>query len=284
MNLINGKLVAAHEKEQLKQKIETFKSTYPNVIPHLCVIVVGNNPASASYVRSKTKMCEELGMQSTTLHFEESELTEALLIQQIQELNQTPTVHGILVQLPLPKGYSEDRILKAIDPSKDVDGFHPVNSGLLFQGQSGLIPCTPSGIMKLISYYGLELTGKHAVVIGRSNIVGKPIAQLLLQANATVTMCHSKTTNLTQLTQVADLIIVAIGQPLFLTADMVKPGAIVIDVGINRLEDGRLVGDVDFESVQTKAAHLTPVPGGVGPMTIIELMNNTLLCAALQQH
>lgn len=284
MNLINGKLVAAREKEQLKQKIESFKKNYPEVTPHLCVIVVGNHPASATYVRSKAKMCEELGMKSTILPFEEENLTEDLLIQEIETLNQDPTIHGILVQLPLPKGYSEDRILKTIDPVKDVDGFHPTNSGLLFQGQPTLTPCTPSGIMKLLTHYQIELEGKHAVVIGRSNIVGKPIAQLLLQANATVTMCHSKTRNLTQLTQEADIVIVAIGKPLFLTADMIKPGATVIDVGINRLEDGRLVGDVDFECVQTRAEYLTPVPGGVGPMTIIELMNNTLTCAKLQQH
>lgn len=282
MNLINGKSVAAHEKERLKQAIEAFKVDHPTVIPHLCVIMVGNNPASSTYVQSKVKMCESLGMLSTVYHFETQETTEEALITLIETLNQDTSIHGILVQLPLPSNYSEQRVLKAIHPLKDVDGFHPMNSGLLLQGQQTLVPCTPSGIMKLLAYYQIELEGKHAVVIGRSQIVGKPIAQLLTQAHATVTLCHSKTKNLSQLTRLADLVIVAIGKPLFLTAEMIKPGATVIDVGINRTEQGTLVGDVDFESVQTRANFLTPVPGGVGPMTIIELMNNTLICAKLQ--
>lgn len=282
MNLINGKSVAAHEKERLKQAIEAFKVDHPTVIPHLCVIMVGNNPASSTYVQSKVKMCESLGMLSTVYHFETQETTEEALITLIETLNQDTSIHGILVQLPLPSDYSEQRVLKAIHPLKDVDGFHPMNSGLLLQGQQTLVPCTPSGIMKLLAYYQIELEGKHAVVIGRSQIVGKPIAQLLTQAHATVTLCHSKTKNLSQLTRLADLVIVAIGKPLFLTAEMIKPGATVIDVGINRTEQGTLVGDVDFESVQTRANFLTPVPGGVGPMTIIELMNNTLICAKLQ--
>ena len=282
MNLINGKSVAAHEKERLKQAIEAFKVDHPTVIPHLCVIMVGNNPASSTYVQSKVKMCESLGMLSTVYHFETQETTEEALITLIETLNQDTSIHGILVQLPLPSDYSEQRVLKAIHPLKDVDGFHPMNSGSLLQGQQTLVPCTPSGIMKLLAYYQIELEGKHAVVIGRSQIVGKPIAQLLTQAHATVTLCHSKTKNLSQLTRLADLVIVAIGKPLFLTAEMIKPGATVIDVGINRTEQGTLVGDVDFESVQTRANFLTPVPGGVGPMTIIELMNNTLICAKLQ--
>lgn len=282
MNLMDGKHVSALKKETLKEKIATFVETYQER-PHLCVIIIGENPASQTYVRSKVKMCEALGMNSTTLTFASDDIDEAGLIQTIEQLNQDPSIHGILVQLPLPKHIQEEKILNAIDPAKDVDGFHPLNSGLLFQGKPVLSPCTPSGIMTLLHHYNIPLEGKLAVVIGRSDIVGKPIAQLLLQANATVIMCHSRTKNLTTLTQQADLVIVAIGQPHFLKADMIKEGAVVIDVGINRLENGKLVGDVDFESVKEKAGYLTPVPGGVGPMTIIELMENTLICATQQK-
>ena len=282
MKLMDGKHVSALKKETLKEKIAMFVETYQER-PHLCVIIIGENPASQTYVRSKVKMCEALGMNSTTLTFASDDIDEAGLIQTIEQLNQDPSIHGILVQLPLPKHIQEEKILNAIDPAKDVDGFHPLNSGLLFQGKPVLSPCTPSGIMTLLHHYEIPLEGKLAVVIGRSDIVGKPIAQLLLQANATVIMCHSRTKNLTTLTQQADLVIVAIGQPHFLKADMIKEGAVVIDVGINRLENGKLVGDVDFESVKEKAGYLTPVPGGVGPMTIIELMENTLICATQQK-
>lgn len=282
MKLMDGKHVSALKKEVLKEKIATFVETYQER-PHLCVIIIGENPASQTYVRSKVKMCEALGMNSTTLTFASDDIDEAGLIQTIEQLNQDPSIHGILVQLPLPKHIQEEKILNAIDPAKDVDGFHPLNSGLLFQGKPVLNPCTPSGIMTLLHHYNIPLEGKLAVVIGRSDIVGKPIAQLLLQANATVIMCHSRTKNLTTLTQQADLVIVAIGQPHFLKADMIKEGAVVIDVGINRLENGKLVGDVDFDSVKEKADYLTPVPGGVGPMTIIELMENTLICATQQK-
>lgn len=282
MKLMDGKHVSALKKEVLKEKIATFVETYQER-PHLCVIIIGENPASQTYVRSKVKMCEALGMNSTTLTFASDDIDEAGLIQTIEQLNQDPSIHGILVQLPLPKHIQEEKILNAIDPAKDVDGFHPLNSGLLFQGKPVLSPCTPSGIMTLLHHYNIPLEGKLAVVIGRSDIVGKPIAQLLLQANATVIMCHSRTKNLTTLTQQADLVIVAIGQPHFLKADMIKEGAVVIDVGINRLENGKLVGDVDFDSVKEKADYLTPVPGGVGPMTIIELMENTLICATQQK-
>ena len=282
MKLMDGKHVSALKKEVLKEKIATFVETYQER-PHLCVIIIGENPASQTYVRSKVKMCEALGMNSTTLTFASDDIDEAGLIQTIEQLNQDPSIHGILVQLPLPKHIQEEKILNAIDPAKDVDGFHPLNSGLLFQGKPVLSPCTPSGIMTLLHHYNTPLEGKLAVVIGRSDIVGKPIAQLLLQANATVIMCHSRTKNLTTLTQQADLVIVAIGQPHFLKADMIKEGAVVIDVGINRLENGKLVGDVDFDSVKEKADYLTPVPGGVGPMTIIELMENTLICATQQK-
>ncbi len=282
MKLMDGKHVSALKKEVLKEKIATFVETYQER-PHLCVIIIGENPASQTYVRSKVKMCEVLGMNSTTLTFASDDIDEAGLIQTIEQLNQDPSIHGILVQLPLPKHIQEEKILNAIDPAKDVDGFHPLNSGLLFQGKPVLSPCTPSGIMTLLHHYNIPLEGKLAVVIGRSDIVGKPIAQLLLQANATVIMCHSRTKNLTTLTQQADLVIVAIGQPHFLKADMIKEGAVVIDVGINRLENGKLVGDVDFDSVKEKADYLTPVPGGVGPMTIIELMENTLICATQQK-
>lgn len=282
MKLMDGKHVSALKKEVLKEKIATFVETYQER-PHLCVIIIGENPASQTYVRSKVKMCEALGMNSTTLTFASDDIDEAGLIQTIEQLNQDPSIHGILVQLPLPKHIQEEKILNAIDPAKDVDGFHPLNSGLLFQGKPVLSPCTPSGIMTLLHHYNIPLEGKLAVVIGRSDIVGKPIAQLLLQANATVIMCHSRTKNLTTLTQQADLVIVAIGQPHFLKADMIKEGAVVIDVGINRLENGKLVGDVDFDSVKEKADYLTPVPGGVGPMTIIELMENTLIRATQQK-
>lgn len=275
--MIDGKMVSQQLRDQIKIETASFVEK-TKVVPHLVVIIVGSDPASMTYVRNKKKACEAVGFKSTVIELAE-DVSEEELLAQIQVLNEDEAVHGILVQLPLPKHINEDQVIAAIDVKKDVDGFHPYQVGCLVAGLECLKPCTPAGIIELLKAYDIEMAGKHAVIIGRSHIVGKPMIQLLLDENATVTVCHSRTKDLSTFTTMADLLIVAIGKPEFVTADMVKAGAVVIDVGINRLENGKLVGDVDFESVSSKASYITPVPGGVGPMTITMLLHNTLEAA-----
>lgn len=274
--IIDGKLVSQQIKTELKNEIaELAPRNLPK--PNLTVIVVGDDPASAVYVRNKERACQEVGIESKVLRFLGS-VPQECIIEAIHVLNESDDVHGILVQLPLPKHINEQEVLQQIDPKKDVDGFHPYQVGALSTGLDCLKPCTPSGIIALLKTYNIPMAGRHAVVIGRSNIVGKPIAQMLLQEDATVSVCHSRTplVKLHNLTSTADIVVVAVGRPNFLTADMVKPGAVVIDVGINRLDNGKLCGDVDFEEVKDKVMYVTPVPGGVGPMTITMLLRNTL--------
>ncbi|NTU43916.1 MAG: bifunctional methylenetetrahydrofolate dehydrogenase/methenyltetrahydrofolate cyclohydrolase FolD [Chlorobiaceae bacterium] len=286
MLIIDGKKVSLDLKEELKAGVETYRKATGKV-PGLTVIIVGHDPASQVYVRNKAKTCKEIGMFSTVIEMP-SDTTQAELLEKIQELNHDPAVHGILVQQPLPKQIDEFAVTIAIDPKKDVDGFHPENLGRLVMGELDkcFVSCTPYGILELLGRYNIETRGKHCVVVGRSNIVGKPMANLMLQkldaTNCTVTICHSATKNIPHYTLQADILIAAIGKAGFITADMVKPGAVVIDVGINRIEDPatnsgyRLVGDVDFEGVSAIASAMTPVPGGVGPMTIAMLLKNTL--------
>lgn len=269
---IDGREVAKKWKENAAQRAQAL--TKKGVTPHLAVIVAGDNPASQVYVRNKEKACLRAGIRSTILRLPES-CTQEKLESAVAALNADQGVHGILVQLPLPKGLDEARVLALIDPEKDVDGFHAMNTGKLMSGQPGFVPCTPLGVMKLLEAYNIPTCGRHAVVIGRSNIVGKPMAMLLLAADATVTVCHSKTENLADITRQADILVAAVGRANFVTGDMIKPGATVIDVGINRV-DGALVGDVNAEEAAQKAAYLTPVPGGVGQMTIAMLLSNTL--------
>jgi methylenetetrahydrofolate dehydrogenase (NADP+)/methenyltetrahydrofolate cyclohydrolase len=244
----------------------------------LAVIRVGNHPASSIYVRNKVKACSEAGIDSQDIQLPDT-TDEASLLGQIRSLNDDPRIHGVLVQLPLPPGLSSERVFEAISPLKDVDGFHPTNVGLLAIGHPRFVPCTPFGVMKLLEHEGISAEGRHAVVVGRSNIVGKPMALLLLQSGATVTICHSKTPDLGSMTREAEILVVAAGRPKLITAGMVKPGAVVVDVGINRLADGKLVGDVDFQSLLGTASRITPVPGGVGPMTITMLLENTIASA-----
>ena len=274
--LIDGRAVAKAFKEEIAQK--TAQMIEGGVQPHLAVVLVGENPASQVYVRNKENGCIKAGIRSTVIRLEET-CTQEELEKTVVSLNEDASVHGILVQLPLPRHLDEARVLRLIDPDKDVDGFHAMNSGRLMNGQPGFVPCTPLGVMKLLESYGVDPCGKHAVVIGRSNIVGKPMAMLLLAANATVTVCHSRTQNLKEITRQADILVAAVGRANFVTADMVKPGAVVIDVGINRV-DGKIVGDVDFDAVSETAGYITPVPGGVGQMTIAMLLANTLDAAA----
>lgn len=276
MQLIDGKTISAKVKEEVKN--EAAQLTEKGVVPCLAVILVGDDKASQTYVNSKEKACKACGIRSLKYTLE-ANTGENALIDLIQSLNENDEVDGILVQLPLPKHIDENKILEKISCEKDVDGFHAVNVGRLVSGLDGFVPCTPCGIMRLFKEYGIEVSGKNAVVIGRSNIVGKPMANLLLNANATVTVTHSKTQNLAKITKDADIIVVAIGKPNFLKADMVKNGTVVIDVGINRLENNKLVGDVDFENVANKCSFITPVPGGVGPMTIAMLLKNTIKSA-----
>jgi methylenetetrahydrofolate dehydrogenase (NADP+)/methenyltetrahydrofolate cyclohydrolase len=274
--LISGKEIGQEIRDELTERINTLKNQ--DITPGLAVILVGNNSASKTYVSNKQKTCEALGMHSRLLSFE-SDLSEDELVEAIQSLNNDSKIHGILVQLPLPKQITESKVLAAISPDKDVDGFHPINVGKMMLGQETFLPCTPYGVMKLLEYSGIEIAGKHAVVIGRSHIVGKPMGQLLLQKDATVTYAHSKTPNLKEITLQADILVVAVGRTKMITSDYVKDGAVVIDVGMNRDENNRLCGDVDFESVKDKASFITPVPGGVGPMTITMLMANTVQSA-----
>lgn len=273
MPLIDGKKVAANIKDRIGREVERVKKQTGRV-PGLATALVGEDPASAVYVRNKNNTCKELGFQSFQ-HTLPEETNEKDLLALVGELNRNEDVNGILVQLPLPNHIDSDKVLEAIDPGKDVDGFHPISMGRLMTGAAVLTPCTPSGIIEMLDHYGFEIEGKRAVVLGRSNIVGKPAALLLLHRNATVTICHSRTRDLPAVTQTADLLIAAVGKANFVTKDMVKDGAVVIDVGVNRV-DGKLVGDVDFDEVEPKASLITPVPGGVGPMTIAMLMQNTL--------
>ncbi|WP_149722932.1 bifunctional methylenetetrahydrofolate dehydrogenase/methenyltetrahydrofolate cyclohydrolase FolD [Campylobacter concisus] len=276
MKILDGKAVSLKVKESVKVRADELKKF--GVEPTLAVVLVGDDKASQTYVRAKEKACNEYGIKSVAHRLSEN-TTQNELLALINVLNLDDSIHGILVQLPLPKHIDTNVVLAAIDPRKDVDGFHAVNVGKLVSGLDGFVPCTPLGVMEILKEYGIEVAGLNAVVIGRSNIVGKPMANLLLNASATVTVTHSKTKNLKEICKNADLIVAAIGRPFFLKADMVKDGAVVVDVGINRLDDGRLVGDVDFDEVAPKCSYITPVPGGVGPMTIAMLLNNTILAA-----
>lgn len=276
MKILDGKAVSLKVKESVKVRADELKKF--GVEPTLAVVLVGEDKASQTYVRAKEKACNEYGIKSVAHRLSEN-TTQNELLALINVLNLDDSIHGILVQLPLPKHIDTNVVLAAIDPRKDVDGFHAVNVGKLVSGLDGFVPCTPLGVMEILKEYGIEVAGLNAVVIGRSNIVGKPMANLLLNASATVTVTHSKTKNLKEICKNADLIVAAIGKPFFLKADMVKDDAVVVDVGINRLDDGRLVGDVDFDEVAPKCSYITPVPGGVGPMTIAMLLNNTILAA-----
>ena len=275
--IIDGKLVSSTLRSKIKEDVLKFTEK-TGVIPGLAVVIVGENPASLVYVRNKNKACIEAGMRSIEIALPEY-TTEEELLGKISELNRNKEVHGILVQLPLPKHIREDRIISAIAPEKDVDAFHPENVGKIMIGKYDFLPCTPAGIISLIDYYNIDVCGKNCVVLGRSNIVGKPMSLLLLERNGTVTVCHSKTKNLAEITRSADILVVAIGKAEFITGDMIKEGAVIIDVGINRLQSGKLVGDVNFKSCEKKASYITPVPGGVGPMTITTLLKNTLSAA-----
>lgn len=277
--IMDGKALSLKLKEQMKQRIAQLKQQGIN--PKLVVVLVGDNSASQVYVRNKHKSCGEVGIESEVITMPE-QTTQQELLEVVERLNQDETVDGILVQLPLPKQIDEKTVLRSILPEKDVDGFHPVNVGLLSIGDECFAPATPSGIIAMFQEYGINIAGKNCVVIGRSNIVGKPMAALLLKNNATVTICHSKTEDLASYTRRADVVIVATGRRHTLTADMVKEGAVVVDVGMNRNEQGKLCGDVDYEEVKEKASFITPVPGGVGPMTITELLENTIQAA--QRH
>lgn len=274
--ILDGKALAAKVKQQVKQQAEGMARK-----PGLAVIIVGNNPASRVYVNSKRKDCEECGFLSEEYALPE-ETTQQELITLIEKLNGRADIDGILCQLPLPDGIDEEAVLMAISPDKDVDGFHPMNMGALLVGKEGFLPCTPYGIMEILAEYDIDPKGKHCVVIGRSNIVGKPMALLLLQKHGTVTICHSRTQNLGEICRTADILVAAVGKVNIVTADMVKPGAVVIDVAMNRNEAGKLCGDVDYPAVEKVASAITPVPGGVGPMTRAMLMKNTLLAA--QKH
>lgn len=275
--IISGKDLSARMKAEMAEKVATFPQKYGRV-PHLVVILVGEDPASQSYVKGKGKACEVVGIKNTTI-LRPATISEEELLALIAELNADDSVDGILVQLPLPKHINEDRIIAAIDKSKDVDGFHPLNVAALWMKQPCTVACTPKGIIRMLDEAGIEISGKRAVVIGRSQIVGLPVAKLLLDRNATVTICHSRTQNMAEITRQAEILVVAIGKAKFVTEDMVAPGAVVIDVGVNRIpETGKLCGDVDFEAIEPKASVITPVPGGVGPMTITCLMENTIEC------
>ncbi len=276
--IIDGKGLAQHMREALKNRVASF----PNP-PGLAVIIVGDNPASQVYVSNKEKACVAAGIHSEVIALP-GETSELDLLDRIEKLNADPKIDGILVQLPLPKHLNSRRVLDSILPEKDVDGFHPSNVGALFLGNPGLQPCTPHGVMKMLEHENVEIRGKHAVIVGASNIVGKPMAVMLLHAGATVTICNSKTPDLGHHTRDADILVVAVGRPNIVTGDMVKEGAVVIDVGMNRLENGKLAGDVEFESAKMKAAKITPVPGGVGPMTIAMLLENTVEAAARKRE
>ncbi|MBD5289240.1 MAG: bifunctional methylenetetrahydrofolate dehydrogenase/methenyltetrahydrofolate cyclohydrolase FolD [Bacteroides sp.] len=277
MTILDGKALAKETKQQIAAMVPELKQKYGRE-PHLVVILVGEDPGSVSYVTGKAKDCDEVGFKNTTLRYPET-ITEKELLDLIESLNKDPEVDGILVQLPLPKHISEDKVIAAIEPTKDVDGFHPSNVAGLWLKQPCILPCTPKGVIKMLDKAGIPLEGKNTVVIGRSNIVGLPVSKMLLDRNATVTVCHSRTRNLAEITRKADILVVAIGRPKFVTADMVGADAVVVDVGVNRdPETGKLCGDVDYAAVAEKASAITPVPGGCGPMTRACLMENTLEC------
>lgn len=279
--IIDGKLVSRQVRERVAKETEELKNK--GITPGLAVIIVGEDPASQVYVRNKERACEEVGFYSEKFALPES-TTQEELNALVKELNERPEINGILCQLPLPKHLDDKEVINLIDPIKDVDAFHPVNVGAIMIGDYSFLPCTPAGVMELIHSTGVEISGKKAVVMGRSNIVGKPMAMLLLHENATVEITHSRTADLKEITKTADILVAAIGKAKFVTADMVKDGAVVIDVGMDRDENGKLCGDVDFENVKDKCSYITPVPGGVGPMTISMLMQNTLTAAKIQNN
>lgn len=285
--ILSGKELAEVMRQEMQLEVAELKSKH-DIIPGLAVILIGDDPASMSYVRGKERACEKVGLMSKGYKFD-SDYSEEKLLKLIDELNREPKIHGILVQLPLPKHINEEKVIYSINPDKDVDGFHPVNTGRMMIGAPGFLPCTPHGIQQILLRNDIKIEGQHVVIVGRSNIVGKPLAMILVQknpgANATVTICHTRTKNIAQVTQTADILVAAVGRPHTVNADMVKDGVVVIDVGVNRVEDKskkkgyRLIGDVDFEEVSEKATAITPVPGGVGPMTITMLLKNTILSA-----
>lgn len=274
--IISGKELASEKRKQMKEETEKLKEQ--GITPGLAVILVGEDPASRSYVKAKQKACSVTGIHSELEELPDT-VTEEELLEKINQLNKAEHIHGILVQLPLPGHISEEAVIEAISPEKDVDGFHPVNIGRMMTGQDTFLPCTPFGIIEMIKSKGIEIKGKHAVVVGRSNIVGKPVGQLLLKEDATVTYCHSRTKNMKEYTKSADILVVAVGKAFFLSKEYIKEGAVVIDVGVNRNDDGKLVGDVDYEGAKEIASYITPVPGGVGPMTITMLLHNTIVSA-----
>ena len=274
--IIDGKKIAQHLREEMKHEIQQLNER--NIQPHLTVILIGNDPASHSYVNGKEKASKEVGISSKIIRLPK-DTSEDQLLNEIDILNKDENTDGILVQLPLPKHIDEQKVIEAIHPSKDVDGFHPTNIGRMIVKKQSFLPCTPYGIIKILQYENIEIEGKHVVVIGRSNIVGKPMGQLLLNESATVTYCHSKTKDIKSFTKNADIIIVAVGKPNVIDESYIKEGAVIIDVGVNRVDDSRLVGDVDFDSAKLKASYITPVPGGVGPMTITMLLKNTIKAA-----
>ena len=276
--IIDGKAVAKKIREDIKEEVEKLKQE--GIHPGLAVVLAGNNPASMIYVKNKGEACRSAGIYSEEHRLPE-DTSESALIELIEKLNNDPQIHGILVQLPLPDHINKDLILTSISPEKDVDGFHEINMGRLLTGRNGLAPCTPLGIIKLLDHYHIPIEGRFAVILGRSNIVGKPVAIMLLHRNATVAICHTRTKNLTEICKMADILIAAAGRPGMITGDMIKEGAVVIDVGINRSDNGKLTGDVDFDSASEKAGWITPVPGGVGPMTIAMLLNNTVKAAKM---
>ncbi|UOF90489.1 bifunctional methylenetetrahydrofolate dehydrogenase/methenyltetrahydrofolate cyclohydrolase FolD [Fodinisporobacter ferrooxydans] len=276
--VLNGKHVAAELQQQLKHDVEKLK--LQNITPGLAVLLIGDDPASHTYVRAKEKAAAEVGIYSVVFRMPET-VTQQQVIDRIQQLNQDDSIHGILVQLPLPKHIDVRTVIDAIDPEKDVDGFHPVNIGNMQLGKDAFLPCTPFGVLHLLKQYNIDLQGKNTVIVGHSHIVGRPLATLLLNENATVSVCHAYTKNLKEMTRMADILIVAVGKKHLITADMVKPGAVVIDVGINR-EKNRIYGDCDFDEIQSVASYITPVPGGVGPMTISMLLYNTVAAARRQ--
>ena len=276
-HIIDGKKISAAAREEIAERARRLTEK-TGVVPGLAVVIVGEDPASKVYVRNKKKACEEAGFYSVVVELP-AETSQEELLARLEELKADPRIHGILVQLPLPEGIDPDAVIAAIPPDKDVDAFHPENVGHIMIGDYRFLPCTPAGVMKMLEYEGIEVSGKECVVIGRSNIVGKPMAMLLLQANGTVTVCHSRTKNLAEVTRRADILVSAVGKAGFVTADMVKDGAVVIDVGMNRNAEGKLCGDVDFAAVSEKASAITPVPGGVGVMTITMLLENTVRAA-----
>ena len=281
MEILDGKKVSAKVREDLKLEVDNLKKE--GIKPKLAVIMVGNDLASKVYVRNKNKACEEIGIEYEEFLLDEKTTMEELL-NVIDNLNKNQNIDGILLQSPIPKHLDINKAFRAILPEKDVDGFHPINAGKLSIGEKCFVPCTPHGVVKIMEEYNIETEGKNVVIVGRSNIVGKPLIQCMLQKNATVTVCHSKTRNLEEFTKKADILIVAIGKPKFITENMVKEGVVVIDIGINRNEEGKLVGDVDFDNVSKKASYITPVPGGVGPMTVAMLMENVVEAAKQNKY